>query len=502
MQTRSRPVAWALTVVASMSLGAGAMVWSQPKPTLKAPLKTPTDLSLSFREAAKHVLPSVVSVRSITKGGMQAVRNNDSDDEQQLGEDELFRRFFGENMPRGMNRGGRRFIPQQIGTGSGVIIDSSGIILTNNHVVAHADEVTVELQSGQRLKAKSWATDPRRDVAIVKVESKEPLPAADLGDSDEMQIGDWVLALGNPFNVGTSVTQGIISATGRTTGINELESYLQTDAAVNPGNSGGPLINLSGQVVGINTAISSNSGGYDGVSFAIPINTVRGTADQLIKTGTVKRSYFGIGLQPLNDDLQAYFKQSDGVLVTMVNKGTPAEKAGVKTHDIIVELAGKPVKNRTTLMNMVDGLTPGKAQPMVVVRDGKRVELTVTPEPMPEGYTPALKSMMKTATPEPAEEKTEHKLGISVMSLTPEVAQQLGLKDDVKGVVVKNVELGGSAQDAGISRGDVIVTVNQKPVTTPAEFGEALKAGDPKKGHLMEVNRDGGSVLVVVHPAE
>ena len=503
MQTRSRPIAWALTVVASMSLGAGAMVWSQPKPTLKAPLKTPTDLSLSFREAAKHVLPSVVSIRSVVKGGMQTVRNNDDEEGiQQFGEDELFRRFFGENAPRGGGRNGRRFVPQQIGTGSGVIIDSSGIILTNNHVVAHADEVTVELQTGQRLKAKSWATDPRRDVAIVKVESKEPLPFAELGDSDEMQIGDWVLALGNPFNVGTSVTQGIISATGRTTNINELESYIQTDAAVNPGNSGGPLINLNGQVIGINTAISSNSGGYDGVSFAIPINMVRGIADQLIATGTVKRSYLGIGLQPLDENLQAYFKQQDGVLVTLVNKDTPAEKAGVKTHDIIIELAGKKVKNRTTLMNMVDSLPPGKPQPMIVMRDGKQVELSVVPQQMPEGYTPALKSMMKTAAPEPAEEKTESKLGISVMSISPETAQQLGLKDDVKGVVVKNVALGGAAQDAGINRGDVIVSVNQKPVTTPAEFGEALKAGDSKKGHLLEVNREGASLLVVVHPAE
>jgi serine protease Do len=222
----------------------------------------------------------------------------------------------------------------------------------------------------------------------------------------------------------------------------------------------------------------------------------------LIATGTVKRSYLGIGLQPLDENLQAYFKQQDGVLVTLVNKDTPAEKAGVKTHDIIVELAGKKVKNRTTLMNMVDSLPPGKPQPMVVMRDGKQVELTVTPQQMPEGYTPALKSMMKTATPEPAEEKTESKLGISVMTISPEVAQQLGLKDDVKGVVVKNVELGGAAQDAGISRGDVIVSVNQKPVTTPAEFGEALKAGDSKKGHLLEVHRDGASLLVVVHPAE
>jgi len=503
MKTVSRGTAWIFTVVTSISLGAGAMVWSQPKPTLKAPLKTPTDLSLSFREAAHHVLPSVVSIRAVTKGGMQTVRSGDDEAlEQQLGEEELFRRFFGENLPRGMGRGGRRFIPQQIGSGSGVIIDSSGVILTNSHVVAQADEVTVELQTGQRLKAKSWATDPRRDVAIVKVESKEPLPSAELGDSDDMQIGDWVLALGNPFNVGTSVTQGIISATGRTTNINELESYIQTDAAVNPGNSGGPLINLNGQVVGINTAISSNSGGYDGVSFAIPINMVRGIADQLITTGTVKRSYLGIGLQPLDEKLQSYFNVNDGVLVTLVNPDTPAEKAGVEPRDIILELAGKKITNRSMLMNMVDSLPPGKPQTLIVLRDGKQVELKVTPEQMPEGYTSALKRTMKTAEPEPTDEKTETKLGIRVRSISGEMAQQLGLKDDVKGVVVDNVELGGAAQEAGLGRGDVIVSVNQKPVASPADFGEALKAGDAKKGHLLEVYRDGASVLVVVHPTE
>jgi len=485
-----------------MSLGAGAMVWSEPKSTLKAPLKTPTDLSLSFREAAHTVLPSVVSIRAVTKGGMQAVRSNDDEGGDQQGEEELLRRFFGESMPRGMGRGGRRFIPQQVGTGSGVIIDKAGVILTNNHVVASADEVTVELQDGRRLKAKSWATDPRRDVAIVKVESSEPLPAAQLGDSDEMQIGDWVLAIGNPFNVGTSVTQGIISATGRTTTINELESYIQTDAAVNPGNSGGPLINLQGEVIGINTAISSNSGGYDGVSFAIPINMVRGIADQLATTGTVKRSYLGIGLQSLDEKLQSYFNIQDGVLVTLVNEDTPAAKAGVKPRDIILELAGKKIANRSTLMNLVDGLTPGKAQKMVVLRDGKKVELDVTPEQMPEGYTNALKRTMKTAEPEHTDEKTESKLGLSVASITKELAQQLDLKSDVKGVVVVNLKLGGAAQEAGLTRGDVIVSVNQQPVTTPSEFGEALKKGDAKKGHLLEVQRDGGSVLVVVHPTE
>ncbi len=503
MRTASRPTAWILTVVASMSMGAGAMVWSQPKPTLKAPLKTPTDLSLSFREAAQHVLPAVVSIRAVTRGGMQTVRDVEGDPLERMGEEELFRRFFGENLPRGLNRGGRRMVPQQIGSGSGVIIGSEGVILTNSHVVAQADEVTVELQDGRRLKAKSWATDPRRDVAIVKVEPSEPLPYAEMGDSDDMQIGDWVLALGNPFNVGTSVTQGIISATGRTTNINELESYLQTDAAVNPGNSGGPLINLNGQVIGINTAISSHSGGYDGVSFAIPINMVRGIADQLINTGKVRRSYLGIGLQPLDEKLQNYFDLKDGgVLVTLVNSDTPASKAGVQQHDIIVELAGKKIANRTTLMNMVDALPPGKSQSLVVMRNGRRLELTVTPEEMPEGYTPALKSTMKTAEPEPTDEKTESKLGLSVMSISAEMAQQLGLKNDVKGVVVRNVTLGGAAQEAGIARGDVIVSVNQKPVTSPAEFGEALKAGDAKKGHLLEVNRDGASLLVVVHPVE
>jgi serine protease Do len=272
---------------------------------------------------------------------------------------------------------------------------------------------------------------------------------------------------------------------------------------VNPGNSGGPLINLSGQIIGINTAISTNSGGYDGVSFAIPINMVRGISDQLISTGTVKRSYLGIGLQGLDQELQDYFKVPEGgVLVTLVNKDTPASKAGVQLRDIIVELAGQKISSRATLMSLVDGLPVGKPQKMVVLRKGEKVDLTISPEQMPEGYTPALKGMMKAAPVTEQEEKTETKLGISVRAISPEIAEQLGLKDDVKGVVVVNTELGGAAQEAGIRRGDVITSVNEKPVTDKTNFGEALTAGDTKKGHLFEVNREGASILVVVHPTE
>ena len=315
-----------------------------------------------------------------------------------------------------------------------------------------------------------------------------------------MQIGDWVLALGNPFNVGTSVTQGIISATGRTTNINELESYIQTDAAVNPGNSGGPLINLQGEVIGINTAISSNSGGYDGVSFAIPINMVRSIADQLISTGTVKRSYLGIGLQPLDEKLQ-YYNVQDGVLVTLVNQDTPASKAGVKPRDIIVELAGKKIRNRSPLMNLVDGLTPGKAQKMVVLRDGKKVELERDARADARGLHAALKRV-KVARDNGAAAEEKSALGLKVTNLTEELASQLSLAEGTKGVVVKDVELGGPAFEVGLRRGDVITSVDEKAVTSLDEFTEVVKSADLKRGVMLHVVRGGSAHLILLKSEE
>jgi serine protease Do len=503
-----RGTGWILAGVAGICLGAGAMSWSQPKATLShAPLKTPNDLSLAFREAAHAVLPAVVSIRSKTKGGLQTAANDDfsSESEGMNGDDtnELFRRFFGEQFNgRGMpHGGGRRYIPPQMGTGSGFIIDAAGVVLTNSHVVAMADEVTVELQDGRQFRAKSWSTDPRRDVAIVKIEA-ENLPTVAMGDSDSAEIGDWVLALGNPFNVGMSVTAGIISATGRSTHINEVESYIQTDAAVNPGNSGGPLINLRGEVVGINTAISTNSGGYDGVSFAIPINMVKGIADQLIKTGKVARSYLGVGLKPLNQDLRTYYHANDGgALVSMVKPNSPASEAGVKVQDVIVELNGKKITNSESLTTMVESLPAGTATNMVVLRKGERTELKVTPAEMPEDYTDALKRV-HVSKGAAEEESAKSPLGLQIMALTPELAEQVSAPEGTTGVIIKGVDVGGPAFESGLRRGDVITDVNDTAVGSIKDFEAAIKGADLKVGVMLHIVRRDQADLVLLKTEE
>ncbi|MBX3444332.1 MAG: Do family serine endopeptidase [Planctomyces sp.] len=500
--------AWVLTVIGGMCLGAGAL-WSQPQVDLpQSVLQTPSDLSLAFREAAKHVLPSVVSITSKVNGGVQVAEERGQGQggeqlDELFGNDEFLRRFFGNDGPRRFQGNGgnlRRYVPPQVGNGSGVII-GDGIVLTNAHVVSSADEVTVELHDGRRIRASSWATDPRRDIAIVKVEA-DNLSVARLGDSDAMQIGDWVLALGNPFNVGVSVTQGIVSATGRATRINELESYIQTDAAVNPGNSGGPLINLKGEVVGINTAISTNSGGYDGVSFAIPVNMVQGVIEQLIETGKVQRSYLGVALQSLTPELQQRFgAPQGGALVSMVKEGAPAAKAGVQAGDVIVELAGQPITNSSQLTTLVEGLPPGETQTLAVMRQGKKVDLKVVMEEMPEDYTDALRRTRpaRGATP-PAE--VQDAMGLKVTALTPEIAAQLSISERTQGVVVTEVELGSVAYESGLRRGDVVQRVGDAAVTSPQEFKEAVDAADRTQGILLHVSRGDNALFLIVSPTE
>jgi serine protease Do len=505
MKAFHRGTAWVLTAIGGIFLGAGAAVWSQPQAELPPTvLKTPNDLSLAFRVAAKHVLPAVVAIRSSTKGGMEQVASGD--DEGGLGgsgmNDEFLRRFFGEdfNGEQMPNRQLRRYVPPQMGAGSGVIIHEDGVVLTNNHVVASADEVIVELSDGRQFKAESWSTDPRRDIAIVKIKTDgEKLPTAQLGDSDSMEIGDWVLALGNPFNVGTSVTAGIVSATGRAMNITELENFIQTDAAVNPGNSGGPLINLSGQVVGINTAISTNSGGYDGVSFAIPVNMIKGIVDQLVKTGKVQRSYLGVGLQSLSRDLREWYKTDHGALVSMVKPDSPASKADMQVGDVIVEFAGKKIERSADLTALVEGLPADKAQKMVVLRNGEKVELSVTPEQMPEDYTEALKLAHKTA-PDAEASHEESALGLQIGTLTDELRERLSTPEGTTGVVVKDSEVGSPAFLAGLRRGNVITHVNSQPVDSPEKFAEIVKGADASRGILLRVMSGGSVGMVVIKP--
>ncbi|MBL8848965.1 MAG: PDZ domain-containing protein, partial [Planctomycetaceae bacterium] len=337
----------------------------------------------------------------------------------------------------------------------------------------------------------------------IRIKSEQPLPVLALGNSDLMQVGDWVLAAGNPFDVGVTVTAGIISATGRGPGINERENYLQTDAAINPGNSGGPLVNLNGEVIGINTAISTSSGGYDGVGFAVPVNMARWVAEQLIDTGEVRRAYLGVALEELTNDLRQAFKVplGEGALVLRVMPGTPAQKAGVEAGDIVVEIDGQRVKDRGHLQGIVEALEVGKVYPLAVLREGERTTLDVTLEAMPSDFTAALRRGDSIAPDAPAEEKDEpqyDQLGLQVQEIDDALRTQLELEEGMTGVVITSVKEGSPAALEGLETGDVVEKVGTTKITTHEEFQAAVESLSLEKGVALLITRGGDSRFVVL----
>jgi serine protease Do len=351
--------------------------------------------------------------------------------------DEFFKRFFGDRMPQ---RSPHKF--RQTGQGSGFIISKDGYILTNNHVVGEADKIKVKLKDGREFdSAKVIGTDPDSEVALIKIEG-DNFPILPLGDSDKVEIGDWVVAIGNPFGLVETVTVGVVSAVGRSkVGIAEYEDFIQTDAAINPGNSGGPLINLDGKAIGINTAIFSQSGGYMGIGFAIPINMARSIQEQLIKTGKVIRGFLGIYIQNMTPDLAESFglNKSEGVVVTEVSKDLPADKAGLKQGDIILEMDGKKMKTDAMLRNDVAMLSPGTKVKLLIYRDGKQQEKTVTISGRPGSAEEKV---------EPTQQPKEQ-LGLQVQNLTKELAEQFGYSLG-EGVFVSQVTPGSEADSEGI----------------------------------------------------
>ncbi len=487
-----------LAAVGSVCLIVAAVAFAQQQLTVPDPgpgVAHAEALSMTFRGVAKAVLPAVVSIETRTK----AVTINQPGGVSPF-EDEIFKRFFGENF-KGFEQfqQRQRRMPQQHGAGSGFIIDSSGVILTNAHVVNGAERVIVKLEDGRELTATDWHADPRSDVAIIRVDAGEPLPSVPLGNSDEMEIGDWVLALGNPFDIGTTVTSGIISAKGRNTGINERESYLQTDAAINPGNSGGPLVNLKGEVVGINTAISTRSGGYDGVGFAIPVNNARWVADQLIATGSVKRAYLGVQLQGMTPQLRKQFgvPNGQGALVAHVFDGSPASDAGIEAGDVILKFAGQDVKHSTQLQGIVEQLGVGETYPVTVLRDGSETDLQVTLREMPRDFTPAMKRLSGSGTGSP-ETEAFNELGLEIGAVDSDAAKQLGVAEDAEGVFVTSVEPNSPAAQAGIRTGDIIEKVGTQKVNSPEEFEKAAGELSLDEGIVMLVRRGDATHFVVV----
>lgn len=442
------------------------------------------DLSQAFRDIAKEVGPAVVFI-----GTEQTVKNSsNSPTPEQFREffgDDFMRRFFGE-MPQG-----REY--KQEGLGSGFITSADGYILTNNHVVENADKITVTLADKREFKAEVVGTDPKSDVAVIKIQA-DNLPVAKLGDSETLEVGDWVIAIGTPFGLSQTVTAGIISAEGRSNiGINDYEDFIQTDAAINPGNSGGPLVNINGEVIGINTAIFSRSGGYQGIGFAIPINMAKSVQESLIKNGKVIRGWLGVMIQQVTPEMVKQFDLPEGTTGTLVGdvlKGGPAQEYGIQRGDVIVEFDGKPIDSPTTLKNIVAVTEIGKKVDVVLYRNGKKQTIQVKIAEQTGNEEQASKS----GTPD---EATVEKFGLSVQELTKDIAGQLGY-DNEKGVVISNVEQGSPAAEAGLRRGDLIQEINKTTIESLDDYNKAMKAVCDEKSFLALIRRGENTSYVVV----
>lgn len=441
-------------------------------------LSIPTSISLlketskAISYIAKKSIPAVVFIESeipldFSKGeGLNPL---------DLFRDDFFNKFFGMPSPEMLPKKNRK----EIAKGSGFLISKDGYIITNNHVVDGATKISVTLNDGKKTEAKVVGKDPKTDIAVIKIDSSNSA-FLELGNSDDIEIGEWVIAIGNPFGLDASVTVGVVSAKGRNQlHITDFEDFIQTDAAINPGNSGGPLIDVDGKVVGINTAIVSGTGGYMGVGFAVPSNMASIIVKQLIEKGEVTRGYLGVTMQPVDEDLAASFnlKSLDGALAAEVAKDSPAEKAGLKQGDIIIAYNGMPVKNLSGFRNSISQMAPGTNVDLTVSRDGKEVTLKAT-----VGNYPSDK--------EDAEEKEEKKsnLGLDVETLTPELAARLGFTSET-GVVVTRVRSDSVAEKAGIKPGALIVAIDKKNVTTVAEYDKALKEAQPNKRVLLLIKQ-------------
>ena len=439
----------------------------------------------SYADVVSRVAPAVVTVRS--------ERRVRAPQQHPFLNDPSLRDFFGDRLPQ-MPQQPRR----QQGLGSGVIVSNDGYILTNHHVIDGAAEIKIELVDGRTLNAKLVGSDQASDLAVLKVEAKD-LPMLNLANSDQVRVGDVALALGNPLGIGQTVTAGIISAKGRSTGLSDgsFEDFLQTDAPINQGNSGGALVNTNGELIGINSQILSPSGGNIGIGFAIPANMARNVMDQLIKTGKVRRGQLGVVVQPITQDLAASIglKEVRGVIVSQVQPGSAAERAGLRQGDVLTALNEQAVNDSNVLRNTVASTQPGTEVTLTIRRDGReqqvRVtlgELTVSAEPRndqgPDGDT-----------------NEGGQLGLQLAPLTPDAAAQLGLRSGAQGLLVRAVDPAGPAADAGIREGDVIEQINRQPVRSVADARSALQRSGTNPVLLL-VNRRGTTIFLTVRPRQ
>jgi len=385
-------------------------------------------------------------------------------------------RFFGQPFPRAPFR--------QQGLGSGFIIEPDGTILTNNHVVANAEKIIVKLQDDREFEGRVIGTDAKTDIAVIKIDAKN-LPVVPLGDSDRLQVGEWVVALGSPFGLANTITAGIVSAKGRWIGAGPYDNFIQTDASINPGNSGGPLVNLHGEVVGMNTAIFSRTGANIGIGFAIPISLVKELLPELKSKGKVTRGWLGVSVQELTPDLATPLgmDKSSGALVSTVAEGSPAEKAGIKVGDVIVEYDGKLIPHSSQLPILVARTDVGKSVPLKVFRAKEEVRLSVTVGELKEDEVVASGSK-------------KGNLGLTVQRLAPEIARSMGL-EDTQGVIITDVDPGGPGAAAGFRRGDVILEIDRKPIRDLADYEKTI-AEAKDKNLLFLVRRGNANIFLAL----
>ncbi|MCJ7705732.1 MAG: DegQ family serine endoprotease [Desulfobacterales bacterium] len=436
-------------------------------------LTTAKSLGQAFVEVAKKVQPSVVNItteKTITIKPWE-----------RFGEDFFkgspFEDFFKGFGPR---EKGKEYRHRQRSGGSGVIVDKEGYILTNNHVIEGADKVKVRLNDGREFIATVKGQDSRTDLAVLHIKEKD-LPVAILGDSDNLDVGEWAIAIGSPFGLEHTVTVGVISAKGRSgLGTGTYEDFVQTDASINPGNSGGPLINIDGEVIGINAMIIQPG---TGIGFAIPINMAKQILNDLIKTGKVVRPWLGISVQDLTPEMMEHFKvkEKEGVLVGQVYQGTGAEKAGLASGDIIKSVEDKPVKNVSELVKEIQKKKVGQKLKLGIVRDGKAMTIEITTSAMPD------KAELQ------KEKEGEEKLGARVQELTPQFAARFGITGIKQGVVVIAVEDGSFADEMGLQEGDAILEINRKKIESLKDFEKAMKDANVEKGILFQIHRKGSS---------
>jgi len=436
----------------------------------------------NFSQLAEQVKSGVVNIRVEKtvqgRGEMPPFFGRDP-----FGGRSPFEDFFGQ-----LPRGDKGPAPKQRGTGSGFIIDRSGYIVTNNHVIEGADAIVVTLSDKKEYKATLIGRDPKTDLALLKIEYPGDLTPLPMGDSGALSVGEWVVAIGSPFGLEQTVTAGIVSAKGRVIGAGPYDDFIQTDASINPGNSGGPLINMKGEVIGINTAIVA---GGQGIGFAIPVNLAQGIVEQLKNNGEVTRAWLGVGIQDLTEELGAYYGIEDrkGVLVTEVYENSPARKGGIRVEDVIVAVDSTPVDSGRVLSAVIANLPVGKRTRITVMRDGEKKDLSVEVAKRTDEEIVAQKSMHESDT-----------LGIKASPLSPEIANRFGYREDMRGIAVVEVQSGSKAETAGVRQGDIVISVNRVKVETVGEYRkevEKVKEGEEVQ-ILLRRGRAGFIALTIV----